>query len=282
MLAHIAARPLILPAEQIHLIARGRCTLLLIARGDEPGEAPPYRAGARVALQRAASEPARGWVHVNRSTDVALGELDDDQAHDLGHRDIYALQSAWRERGQRWDPQTRAWLLHIEHDDAAPSRLLHRDSSHGYTEDPQLALREEPEAVDDFVLAAQQRAAHHAEQEAFERLLTHRSEMPLDERLALALRDSVTRGVAVGGPRAAIVKQLVVMERRIYSPANRDADAEIRAAEQQPRPRRPASPELAAHKRRERERKAPGPLTVRHVDPSELSPGQRLPRADSL
>lgn len=281
----LAAHSLIVPGEQIHLIARGRCRALLVPRGAEPGDVPPYRVGARVALQRAASEPARGWVNILRVTDVALGELDDDQARELGHRDVYALQAAWLERGVPWDSRARAWMLRIEHDDAAPSRLLHRDSLHGYTDDPRLALRGEPEAVDDFTLAARQRAAHRAEVEAYEQLRAGRARMPLDERLALVLRDADARGVAVGAQRAAIVKQLDIMERRTYSPADRTADAEVRAPDpddELPRPRRRGGAALERHKRAERERKRPGPLNVHHVDPDHVAPGTAIPRVSGL
>lgn len=280
----IAARPLVLEPEQIHLIARGRITLLLLPSTGEVGEPAPYRAGTRVALQRAHGETARAWVNVEHvDPPVALGELTDDQVAALGHRDIYALQAAWRERGQPWDPRARVWLLRIEHDDSAPPRLLHRDSSHAYTEDPLLALRGEQEAVDDFALAAAQRAAHAREHAEYEQRRAERRRLPLEDQLKLALRDCAARGVPDSGPRNAIVKQIEVLERRAIAPADRTRDAEIRAPEEDDTPRRPRrrpNPEAAARRRRDRDRKKPGPLSTRRVDPTSLPPrGIPLPRA---
>jgi hypothetical protein len=258
----------VLPAELIHLITRGRVTLLLLERGDDPADGAQYRVGTRIGLQRHHQEPARAWVHILDRDVVELGKINDDQARALGHRDRYAMQASWHAE-RPWRATQQAWLLRIEHDPSAPSRLLHRDSSHGYTEDPRLALPEEPEAVDDFVLAARGRAAHERELAGYEQERERRRALPLDERLRLALRDATARGVPDGGPRNAIAKQIEVLERRALAPADRTRDAEVRPPEDDDLPRRPRrrlNPEAAARRRRERERKKAGPLIIRRID----------------
>jgi hypothetical protein len=61
----LIARPVVLPAELIHLITRERVTLLLIPRsGEDPADGAQYRVGARIGLQRHHQEPARAWVHI--------------------------------------------------------------------------------------------------------------------------------------------------------------------------------------------------------------------------
>lgn len=268
----VVAHPVVLPAELIHLIARERVTLLLLPRGDDPSDGSQYRVGSRIGLQRHHQETARAWVHILARELVELGQVNDDQALALGHRDRYALQAAWNE-ARPWRATDQAWMLRIQHDPSAPSRMLHRDSSHGYTDDPRLALPEEPEAVDDFVLAARGRAAHDREHADYEQERKRRRALPLDEQLRLALRDCEARGVPVGGPRNAIAKQIEKLERRALEPADRTRDAEVRPPEDDGIPRRRRrrlNTEAAARRRRERERKKPGPLIVRRIDPETL------------
>jgi hypothetical protein len=222
----LPVQPLVLPRQQIHLVVRGERTALLVPRGEEAGERPPFHAGATIALQPAPSRPATCRVAVSRVTDIALGELDDDLARALGQRDIYALQAEWYNDGHQWDPAGRAWLVRIALDAAAAPRLLHRDSTHGYTSRVHDALPDEPEAVDDVRLAAGRRHAEKTERDRFEELLAQRRELPAPDRLRLALDDARARGIDVEADPDArkIVLRIADLERKVYRPADRSPE----------------------------------------------------------
>jgi|1186.fasta_scaffold08126_3 hypothetical protein len=214
-------QPLVLSAEQIHLVVRGQRTALLVPRREARGDRPPYRAGSAIALQVGATRPARARVVVSRITDIALGELDDDQARDLGRRDLDDLMAAWvAERGQ-WNENARAWLLRVAPDNSARRRLLHRDSTHGYTDDPRLSLPEEPEAVGEHELERASIAAARTEQQRFEQTLAENAQLPDGERLARAIADARTRGVDIEHALWLLRKRLVAIERLVYRPADR-------------------------------------------------------------
>lgn len=222
----LRVQQVVLPRQQIHLVVRGQRTALLIPRGEERGDRPPFHAGSTIALQPAPSRPATCRVAVSRVSDIALGELDDDQARELGHRDIYALQAAWYENGHQWDPAARAWLLRIAVDSAAAPRLLHRDSTHGYTTRVHDALPDEPEAVDDVRLAAGRRHAEKTERDRFEQLLAERRGLPAPDRLRLALDDARARGIDIEADPDArkIVLRIADFERKVYRPAERSPE----------------------------------------------------------
>lgn len=227
---------MVLPREQIHLFLRGQRTLLLVPRRDERADRAPYPAGGKIALQPAASRPATCRVLVARVTDVALGELDDDQAHELGRRDLDELMAAWVAEHDLWNENARAWLMRVIVDTAARPRLLHRDSTKGsveagagYTTSPHEALSDEPEAVDDVALAIARRAAERTERTRYERLLEARRAMPADlahERLRMAMADARARGIDIVQDAEArkLLTLLGSFERKVYRPANRTAD----------------------------------------------------------
>ncbi|MEA2255573.1 MAG: hypothetical protein QOG35_1618 [Solirubrobacteraceae bacterium] len=223
---------MILPREQIHLILRGQRTLLLVPRGDEPGGAPPYKAGRPIPLQTAATRPATCRVAVLRVTDVALGELDELDARALGVRDVDELRQAWAAEHGRWDAAARAWKLAIALDHAArPHMLVPQSGRHGrrallgYTTDPAQAMPDEPEAVDEHALAAGRRAAHQTEHDRFEQLLAQRERLDPVERLRLALADARARGTNIDRDLHVIAQRVKAIERRVYRPAERIASS---------------------------------------------------------
>jgi hypothetical protein len=215
---------LFLPHDQIGLVLNGKRTLLLLPRGDEAGDRPPHHAGSTISLQPAPTESATCRVRVTRVTDVALGELDDDQARELGFRDRYGLQAAWIDEHGGWSSSDRAWLLKISVDPRAPARLLRRRA--GYTTDPTMAIPGAGEAVDDFALAAHRRAAHARETERFEQLLEMRRRLPHDKRLTLVMADAAARDVSIDRELHVIGQRLDAMEARVYRPADRTRDGE--------------------------------------------------------
>lgn len=109
------------------------------------------------------------WLHAERKSDddgerqVLLGFIrivDVDDLHLSGLTEEDTKAAGWTHRSlfiQWWrdeygtgplDPDARCWAVTFELDREHVPRLLHRDSQHGYTNDPRLALAEEPEAVD--------------------------------------------------------------------------------------------------------------------------------------
>jgi hypothetical protein len=217
--------PLVLAAEQIHLVVSGQRTALLVPRRAERGDRPPYRAGASIALQIGATRPARARVIVSRVTDIALGELDDGHARELGRRDLDELMAAWVDEHGLWNENARAWLVRVVVDRSAPRRLLHRDSSHGYTDDPRLALPEEPEAVGEHDLERASIDASRAEQRRYEATLAERERLPEHERLRLIVDDARARGIDIDHGLWLVRKRIGALERQVLRPADRNADA---------------------------------------------------------
>lgn len=106
-----------------------------------------------------------------------LHEADDDQAQRERFRDAEELFAHWRETyGTGPLVEVETWVITTELDRSHKLRLLHRDSSHGYTSNPGLALQDAGEAVepaydkrfreDADLIAGQQEAIYEAAWEA--------------------------------------------------------------------------------------------------------------------
>lgn len=223
--------PVVIGREQIHLFVRGRASLLLVPRGPEAGDRPPHRVGSRIALQPKHNRPATLHVQVTRVTDIALGELGDGDAHQLGHRDLDELREAWTERHGEWRDDARAWRLVVALDPSEDTRFLPSQAgAHGiralmsYTSESLTApLDDAGEAVDEFTDAANARAAADLEEQRFEQLLAARRTLPLDERLRRVLDDAATRGVNLDSTVRLITRKISDAEERVYRPADRHA-----------------------------------------------------------
>lgn len=221
---------MILSRRQIGLVLAGRRDLLLLPRVDG-GPRPPHGAGASVALQPGATKRATCRVQVARVTDIALGELGEEEARRLGERDLEALMVAWVAERGLWNENDRAWLLTVVVDPSArPVFLARRPRStngsedgvaaRGYTHDERLALSDEPEAVHPDVLHDLQRSAHETARSRYEGLLRERSRMPVEERLRLVMADADLRGVQFGRDVRVVEDCVRSMERRVYRPAH--------------------------------------------------------------
>lgn len=206
-----------LTKTDIAAVLQGRCTALLEPLTDST--TPPYRAGTRQAVHRDESTltPARCRIHITRTTDIALGELDDTHAHQLGHRDRYALMAHWTDHIQPWDPETRAWLITFRLDTAEPPRLLHRHSEKGYTANRRDALPDEPEAIPATTLDLYAQRAHRADATRVDELLTDRARLPIDDRLKLAIRDAEARGAVIDKPLRVITERIAEIERAAHA-----------------------------------------------------------------
>jgi hypothetical protein len=206
-----------LTKPEIAAVLQGRRTMLL-----EPlthGTAPPYRAGTHHAVHRdeATLTPARCRVHIARTTDIALGELDDTHAHALGHRDRYALMAHWTDNVQPWDPETRAWLITFRLDTTEPPRLLHRRSEKGYTTNRRDALPDEPEAIPANTLDLYAQRAQRADADRVDEILTDRARLPINDRLKLAIRDAEARGAVIDKPLRVITERIAEIERAAHA-----------------------------------------------------------------
>jgi hypothetical protein len=206
----------VLSRQQLARVRDGTCTAVLVAH-----DGPSYARGATIALQPAAARPAVLRVVAVEVREIALREIDDDQARALGHDDVDALMGFWVEEHGLWNEQATATLVRFEVDRSAPGRFLHRDSSRGYTADRFMAMLGEPEAVDDDTLALARRAAQRAEQARVERLLEQRRSLPEGQRLNLVLRDAAARGVELGGSLHAVRKRIEALEHKTYRAVDR-------------------------------------------------------------
>jgi hypothetical protein len=209
-----------LPRDQLALVRDGKRTLLIIPRRG-PGHEPPYPVGARIALARAFGRPAVCRVVVTRVSDVAVGELDELAARGLGHADLASFRAWWRERHGD-DLEARAWLLKVHLDLCEPPRLLRRRG--GYTSDPSLAVDDAGEAVDDYALAGNTRAAQHVEERRVDDLLAHRAKRQPYDRLAMVMGDAEARGIDIARPLHVVVQRIEQMEQLVYRAADRTAN----------------------------------------------------------
>lgn len=98
------------------------------------------------------------------SSEQMLHEITDDEAVRSGHANAEEFWDWWLETfkqgwGHRTHTSDKPAVVHtiqvytVELDRSHRIRLLHKDSSHGYTENPYMAAVDEPEAVESRYLA---------------------------------------------------------------------------------------------------------------------------------
>lgn len=92
-------------------------------------------------------------------------------------------------------------------------RLLHRDSSRGYTDEPALAMPNEPEAVDEDEQRRITAEAHAREHEAHELASLEREQRILTERLAGVRADSAERKVDLSKDERVIQRRLQAIDK---------------------------------------------------------------------
>lgn len=109
--------------------------------------APPWIIGRSYAVQDRAGAAALGYIKVLATTTMLLGEVTASAVKRGGHESPEAFQEWWRERHGSWEPEAKVWAV-VFALDLDRFRLLAADSSYGYTHDPRMAMKDEPEAVD--------------------------------------------------------------------------------------------------------------------------------------
>lgn len=120
--------------------------------------------------------------------------------------------------GPRADLGFECWETVLERDPSHHPRLLHKDASRGYTENPHLALPDEPEAVEPAYLdrfAAESRSG--IELRALVRQAENESR-PLSERVRM-LEHAQREGVDVSRQLAAIKGRVEAAERALRKKA---------------------------------------------------------------
>jgi hypothetical protein len=212
----------LLPPDQIGLIRAGQRTLVIVPRGDEAGDRPPYPVGARIPLHRGVGVRAAATVIVTRVSDVAVDELDDHDARGLGFGDVGEFRRAWR--AQHGDELgARAWIMRIT---CAPRReaprLLRRKL--GYTTNPTAAVPEAGEAVDVHVNAGYGRAAEKLERGRVAEMLEQRKALQPYNRLAMVIGEADARGIDINRHMFIVLQRIESMEQLVHRVADRTAN----------------------------------------------------------
>lgn len=176
-----------------------------------PGETEcRYRPGGSYAIQHDRAAPSIGRLIV---VSVARQQLSDVTLRDARAEGFSSRQEFlefWRGLFPTSAPTDEVWALIIA-PDRDPVRLLHRDSSRGYTTRRHEAMSDEPEAVDADTLARYATANHG-------RHTASRGGQPLDRRLGVALRRADRAGVDVTREAAAIARRVGAIERKAAPP----------------------------------------------------------------
>lgn len=199
---------MIFEAAHARLILAGRKTQT--RRRVRPGETEcRYRLGGSYAVQHDRQTPATGRLIVVSVARQALGDITLRDAKAEGHRTRQEFFDFWGGLFPTMTLDDPVWALVIC-PDRDPVRLLHRDSSRGYTTKRHQALPDEPEAVDDDALAYFTARARGRERD-------RRDSIPLDHRLGRALDRASSSGVDVTREAAAIARRVDAIERKSWT-----------------------------------------------------------------
>jgi hypothetical protein len=217
----------ILQPRAIAELQSGRTARRTFPRREGRGE--PLRVGFSYAVHVRTDGPEVCRVRVLTAEPGMLHEVTDDEARAEGFRSSFHLFDAWWERyregpGHRneghWPEQfveVPVWVitlgLHREH----TPRLLHRDSSRGYTRNPHLAMTDEPEAVgqewlEGFALDANGGESARRRRQARAEEAERRS---IEQRLARATAEARLRGVDVSKDLRVIQMRVQAIETRL-------------------------------------------------------------------
>jgi hypothetical protein len=214
----------ILPASQIAMVRKGRTARCLIPAGSAYPK-PPVAVNTRVGLRDSVRVPVRAEAHVVGARDVLLGSLGDDDARDLGFRDLDGLMLGWTAAYGPWNENARGWVVELR-DQSEEPRMLHRVVRLGYTANPAMAAPGEPEALQPDELAALTQSAGRRETARSDRLLVKRRNESLEDRLRLVLAEARQRGVMLGSDLRVVANAVGRMEHRVHRPVDRSTSAE--------------------------------------------------------
>lgn len=129
-----------------------------------------------------------------------------DEARAEGWRTRDEFLEDWRER---FGEARECWVLEVAVDRAHRPRLLHRDSSHGYTQNAHQALGQEPEAVDKSV---QERFSADADEKG--KALRAERHAENERRYAEAKARALAIGADITKQEMQVERAVQVMERK--------------------------------------------------------------------
>ncbi|MDQ3933412.1 MAG: ASCH domain-containing protein [Actinomycetota bacterium] len=196
----------------IHAIAQGKKTMTRrpLKSNDEVCR---YRVGHDYAIQPGRGKPAVARITITDVRRERLGELTFNDARAEGFRTRAEFFEYWEQLYGRVDVDELVWVITFEV--AENIRLLHKDSTRGYTANPEQAVEGEPEAVDAETMERYARQGHARWTE------DHREEVERREARARAAKLQETqvraakRGVDVGAEVAMIDTALERMRRKV-------------------------------------------------------------------
>lgn len=206
---------MIFEAAHARMVLAGRKTQT--RRRVRPGETVcRYRLDGSYAVQHDRQKPAMGRLVVVTVAQQRLGDITLRDAKAEGHHTRREFLDFWAGLFPTMTEDDPVWALVIA-PDRDPVRLLHRDSSRGYTTKRHQALADEPEAVDDDALT-------HYTARARERERERRDAVPLNDRLGRALDRASMSGVDVTREAAAIARRVDAIERKAWAPPRIPSD----------------------------------------------------------
>ncbi len=162
--------------------------------------------GRSYAVQHDRCRPAAGRLVVMSVAQQTLADLTLRDARAEGFRTRREFRDHWHALFPDMTPADRVWVLVIR-PDGDPVRLLHKDSSRGYTTRLEEALPDEPEAVPADVLEA-------FAKDGAARSRAFRERLRLEDRLAHASRRARAAGVDITREHAAIARRVEAIERK--------------------------------------------------------------------
>lgn len=166
--------------------------------------------GRSYAVQHDRCRPAAGRLVVMSVAQQTLADLTLRDARAEGFRTRRDFLDFWRGLFPTMSLEDPVWALLIQ-PDRDPVRMLHRDSTRGYTTRRRVALPDEPEAVDH-----ETQVRYSAE--GFDRHRAFRDGEPLDDRLSAALARARTAGVDVTREVAGVRRRVEAIERKAFRP----------------------------------------------------------------
>lgn len=138
-------------------------------RPAKPDEDCRYQTGKAYAVQPGRGRPHIARIRITHIRHEQLGDLTYDDARAEGFKTRQDFYDYWTELYGHVDVEQHVWVITFHLDREHKPRLLHKDSTKGYTSNPAEAVPHEPEAVDGWVTqtyAAENRERYEGDREA--------------------------------------------------------------------------------------------------------------------
>ena len=206
---------MIFSSDQIRHVLTGRKSQVRVPYKGEP--ACRYRIGRNYGIKPNPRAEEACRIVILATTLQTLADVTDQDARREGHQNLAGYHQHIRDGNDgKLDLTQQVWALQFDvHRD--PVRLLHRDSTHGYTENPHNAMGDEPEAVD--VQTQEQISKDAREQGKLRNLGADQALLQeltgLEQQLATLTRLAQQRGIDIRDDLHVAKRQRAALERRI-------------------------------------------------------------------